>query len=496
MNPLKLLGEILQKPQSLLMGGMAAIDPLYEDVTRKRLRESTGKDMSRSEVLKQGLTGSIAPSDFWSQGARTSLPGKVSAPLVNATMDPLMLAGAVTKPLTAGTKVGKLAEAANTFGKLGEGATKGERAAQVARRFIQGSLAGGGDATYGLGYAALGGSAERVLQNAFARAASKMGTKAAEQLVSDGVEKAVSTPAVTKLMSNEEAMRLAAMPHINPTDEAYAAGMREAAATSDSALDTVKGLKGFEPSQYPVEKWQPTGQTPVDSDPVVRMAREYFKYNPDATTTDAVFDLGLFDGNIPQIKQARVPFNTERVPYSDRGAVFNDQLMQNGFQKPSMEVVPPTIQGIDRMPQELMFPPMDIKNPVFSPNGPPKELGPAPTPRPMAATTGKAVEPFVGELPPMQPYDVPMGSGTWDMPQRQPKALNAAPNATPVGPVGPSSVPYAAPPRGTPPSVDPAKLLRLAREFRSTQNMQALPPGAPQQEDQLMQLLLKAALGG
>lgn len=223
------IGEIIQKPQSLMMGafnelaGTADEDRKFIDayeygevddttenakryeLAKMRVGDSSGQNASGLfsggglfQGFKEGLDNQLRPSDYIPD---ENIGGKIAGTAADIFIDPTVLAGGLLKGTTvaddlakSSPKLAHLLEAAQSTGKL-EKADLAGRAAQFGRRTLQGTLATG-DPLTGLGAGQLIGVGERGLTSAISRALARgVGEKSDELIkgVADVAEEAVPT---------------------------------------------------------------------------------------------------------------------------------------------------------------------------------------------------------------------------------------------------------------------------------------------------------------
>lgn len=398
MNPLKVLQDILQYPQSVVTG-LAAVapGPLGEG------RKTTG-DL---DYLIKGLKGGLRPSDVALANGGTQQSTAAAEFLrgigelgTDVIYDPGILMGGAATKLPGRT--GQLASSATTFGKLGEGAGKADKAAQAARYLYQGMLAGGGDPMVGLGVAGLMPVGERVAGRVAGKLLSRAGTEIADDLVGQGTEKAMSRTGLDKLEADyQDALRVLG----RDMPEAPLARPGVPVEGPGFTMQTRGGA---------VEPFRGTG------DPMADRARAYLAFNPQADAGDILFDVagtGMSDAQ-RILERAKSGVDKSGIPLSDRGALFNKKLMDDlGWEG----------QLTDTWAQPA--------------------LGPAPVATPMPATTSQALERFTQELGPLPIQPAPTAYGAMNIQQFGPKpsALGAAPT--------PFEMPAAPPVRASSPFV-------------------------------------------
>lgn len=374
-------GKVIQKPQSIAMGLVNEVGGsadnmrdfmrkyeygLVDDTEENSMRYEEAKQMVGDselnddpmlgglldptqlvEGVKQGFQGNIRPSDIsqFETENDQGLASKIGNPIADVVADPLMFAGGLGKAATAGTALAKPVASATTFGKLAEGASKTDKAAQAARYLYQGSMAGGGNPMLGLGISGLMPLAERGVGRVASRFISKAGTEIADDLVGQGTESAMSRQGIDQV-ENEYRKALQVLGQDMPE-----AKMAMGAVEGDDFM--------MKPPPGELELWQPNPMTqPMgEVDDVVAQARQYMQINPDATTSDLLYDIeGVRKSNVrdimAQAKEGMV--DTTRVPYSERGAMFNQRLMEDGMPNvnPAEQLALPPGQQAIPLPSE------------------------------------------------------------------------------------------------------------------------------------------------
>ena len=477
------VGKVVQKPQSIAMGMFneasgqadelrdfmhkyeyALVDDTEENAAKyaeaQRIVSSSatqdnsgvGALVNPAQLLGgavQGAKENITPSDMLVQSGINNPVGNVAADVL---LDPTLALGGVGSKLP-GT-AGKLANSATTFGKLGEEAGKADKAAQAARYLYQGLMAGGGDVSTGLGVAGLMPVGERVAGRVGAKLFSRAGTQIADDLVGNGLDKKFTQTGLDKVESEyQNALRLLGQ------------DMPEASLLGKGVDVEGPGFSMQSKGNLPVP-YRGTGNPTVDE------ARAYLSATPGADAADVLFDVpgvGSMDQATEVLRAAKAGVDKSSIPLSDRGALFNKQLMDDlGWDGQLVDTQAPRL---DRM------------------------LSPAPTATPMgAAPKGTAVEQYIQELGPLPIQQTPTGYGAMDIQQFGPKpqALPAGVGGEPI-PVGPGiqpgqTSPFVSRPPGMDPDVEMLKQV-LADALRQRNKAPlALNAGRSPQEELLFKL--------
>jgi hypothetical protein len=385
-NPLDALLKAVQYPQSVL-SGVAKFGP--------GMHGQGGPGSGRASSLREGFRGGLSPSDVAmsrlsddekeqianSAAARTV--AQVAMTAQDLSLDPTLAvgSGAAGAKFLEGKKAGDLLKAAGTFGPLAEDAGKAAKLAQLARRSYQGALMSGGNPFTAIGAAALMGPAER----AGSMLLSRLGTRAAEDLIGDGISKFDMSPeALMEVDSRYEAAT-----KLLGLDGSEGAGFRR---LSPEELGTPA-------HQMQIERWQPNTNNmvaPPSDNPIVSRAREFILGGKAGTTQE-----GLARDLFPKDPKAAENFlwqeaspvlgqlsregvvgprrgaigdrailgdpsrlDRTRVPFSDEGARFNEELLQG---------------GMPVLPDQLASPPMLGAGPEYRQTaGPPIPMGRVP----------------------------------------------------------------------------------------------------------------------
>lgn len=445
MNPLKVLMDVLQYPQSVVTG-LSAVSPgmLGEG------RETTG-DL---DYLLKGLKGGLRPSDVMTtnygranESTGTTIARGLGEIAADVLYDPTILAGGGATKLAG--KPGELAKAASTFGKLGKEAGKADRAAQAARYLYQGMMASSGDPLQGVAIAALLPGAERGAGLVAGKLFSRAGTQIADNLVGEGAESALSRRGLDQIEEEyQNALRVLGqdMPEAPMARQGVSVeGPGFTMQTRGGAIEPYKSQTG---------------------NPIADEARAYLAYNPQADAADIIWDIPGVKGMnqaTDVLRLAKSSVDKSGIPLSERGALFNKKLMDDlGWDG----------QLVDTWAQP--------------------SLSAAPTATPMQATTSKAVVPFQEQLPPLDIQKLPesLMAPTRPYTPPTPGALPAAPQAMPMGagiPEGATS-PYVSRPRGVDPDVELLKeVLQNAIMERNKPSL-ALNRGMSPQEELLLKL--------
>ena len=290
LEPLKFIARMAQKPQGALAGAFGEItnlnDPLKQRIQDYETAQAYGLEglsgISEQEYLEaknavgdlsqenslgnllsatgRGFNKNVSPSNLIRED-ENGVGGKIVGGVADVLGDPMLLAGPLMKAASVG-KLGsaeKFVDAAGTFGKL-EDASKGEKAAQYARRLYQGTLGTMGDANLAanplmaIGMAAGIGATEnmaaKLAPRLIARLASGVNTQGLDvtDTVSRGLDGDLSESVMSKFAREAEdgqvinaayqdAMRKAAAESMVP-DFGVEQGMRQAAlsATPEAQL--------------------------------------------------------------------------------------------------------------------------------------------------------------------------------------------------------------------------------------------------------------------
>lgn len=414
MSPFKTLASVLQKPQSIATGILGEVTGQSDDARRfidqyeMALVDDTPENALRYKAALQavgdseptdggitnigsilsgaarGVTSNVRPSDFL---MAEGIDNGVATNAANIGIDPLMLlggGGTLPKALQ-GTQAGKLLGAAGTFGKLGPEAGKAEKAAQIARRLYQGTMASGGDPLLAVGAAAGIGGVER----GGAALLSKFGGKLADDLVGQGTEQALSRPGIETVNAQYEAA-LRALAQDMPEASRLTPGM--GAQGPGFEIPQTRVAPGME-----LEPWQPGAVPPLNADPRVAAAREMIAgqavTNPRQLNQSPLTFRGSVDANEVMgqlakeysvgpsrggLRQREVygPLDRQQVPFNDQGALFNQELLSQGMPVPSqiMPALPPgssgnlpapsPFAGVERLPEELLQRPVPFNAPM------------------------------------------------------------------------------------------------------------------------------------
>lgn len=464
------VNKVVQKPQSVAMGIINELGGTHDEM-RKFIDdyeyarvEDTPQNAAKYEEAKRivgssdapnggvnqtmmqklftgaglGVQESIRPSDtidymndYQDKGTGMDIAAGVADFLIDPT---LLTTGAGKAAANTAAEVGakalgddvafklpKLVESATTFGKLGKEASNADRLAQTARYLYQGAMIGGDSPMLTLSSALGIGSGERIAGPLLARFLNTAGRQtvadAVEEVVGDGTEKALSR-------TGKDALAQFAPPGSGIEGDSF------------TMLPSMKGRE--------IEKWvpNPVEADRLSTDPLVVKARELIQ-NGEVGTSRAAFasDMDLRPNRANEVMTALANEGTvgpasgglgrreilnidrTRVPYSDQGALFDNELMMN----------PPSL------------PPVGAQG----------ALPPAPTAMPMQATTSKTVAIPQQELPPLNIQRLPeeLMAPAWPVRPPTRQALNAAPEAIPVGPPGPTSMPYVSRPPGMSPDM-------------------------------------------
>jgi len=157
------LQNIIQKPQSVLMGGLMGTLRAGGFLDKESQYHQSAQNPLTG--LLEGWKGEISPHDLLNEGAGTSGQPNFARQAMNTiadvTVDPLMLVGPIAKSGALGAKAAKGADLALSAGKIDD-AKLATHVARGLRRIYQGSLATG-DITSGISAGLLQGVTENSL---------------------------------------------------------------------------------------------------------------------------------------------------------------------------------------------------------------------------------------------------------------------------------------------------------------------------------------------
>lgn len=214
MGILQSIAKVLSYPKSVALGFTAAAPDMMGGARYSYGGRTTTGD---TDLIKQGLKGNLSAMDITERlvpGASSTKKGRAYNTLMDIVYDPLWLTGPIGKSATASPKLAKLAplvEGMNTFGKIEKGADAAKystllpKAGQALRRLNTGTQATG-DILSGIGAASLLGVSENTaakllpkLLTLSSKAQRSLAQQAAEDIVGQGAEKALSKTGLDKL---------------------------------------------------------------------------------------------------------------------------------------------------------------------------------------------------------------------------------------------------------------------------------------------------------
>lgn len=163
MSLLSMFGDLIQRPQSALTGGVLGLarDFGYRD---PRTDDFHPRASTPWQGIVEGAKGGIHPHELIPGDSKLSgIAGIIS----DLGVDPLLMLGGAAKGGEFGAKAGGLAEKALSAGHVAEGDSKlATLLARGGRRTIQGTLAAGGNPVQGLTLGMLQGGVENLTSRA------------------------------------------------------------------------------------------------------------------------------------------------------------------------------------------------------------------------------------------------------------------------------------------------------------------------------------------
>jgi hypothetical protein len=406
-NPLQLLTDVLQKPQSIAIGALSEVTGSADDARQfvhkyesalvpdtdanwekyqqaKSLvgdSEATGGSITNIGSALQGAIrgakSNIHPSDVAMNDAAS---GKILDPIENLAIDPLMFTGGAGSKVLEGTRAGELLKSAGTVGKLGEGANKADKAAQLGRRLYQGALIGGGDPFLTIGAATGIGGVEKFLPAIGTRLA-KLFTPEMEEQIADSVGALVRYEGPGALPLNTGPIKAEALTgDLVPWEPGKVPPLSQDPATAAAR----QGLEG-QLVTNPRNIGDILGNNPLKFGGAVENSRVL-------GNLEREYSVGPSRGGLRQ-REVYGPLDRTQVPQSDEGLQAILQNLGNGIptqrEIPALNAAPnsiplgpvPTGTAVERVPQLFEdIPRMDVSPTGMFNQGPVGELPPGPGP--------------------------------------------------------------------------------------------------------------------